>query len=119
MRTLLVLFVFLGGSFPLLGAEPCITFHGRANLYGGDLQLRIWKIGTHHEYEPDESSWDTVLDWLNAGVRKSDGKNSAIPASSIYLFADFLVCPTEPLRAGWVQQANVKSALHRHYVPVH
>jgi hypothetical protein len=85
----------------------------------GDLQLRIWHIGTHHEYEPNESSWDTVLDWLNAGVKKSDRRNYAIPTSTVYMFADFLVCPTEPFRAGWVQQASVKSAFHRHYVRVH
>jgi hypothetical protein len=119
MRCLVLLFLLLGGVFQLEAAEPCVTIHGRANLYGGDLQLRIWHIGTHHEYEPDESSWDKVFDWLYSGVKKSDRQNYAIPASSVYLFADFLICPTEPFKEGSVQQANVKSASHRRYVPVH
>jgi hypothetical protein len=95
-----------------------MTIHGRANLSGGDLQLRIWQIGTHHEFEPDESTWDTVVDWLNAGLPRKDKEQYAIPASTVYLFADFEICPTEPFKKGWVQQAKVKSAVHRHYVKV-
>jgi hypothetical protein len=100
-------------------AEPCKVIHGRANFYGGDGQLRIWHIGTHHEYEPDESSWPQVIKWLEAGVPESDRANSADPASGVYLYADFFICPTEPFKKGSVQRANVKSASHRRYVNVY
>ncbi len=93
-----------------------MLIHGRAHLYGGDGQLRIWHIGTHHEYEPDETSWRTVEKWLDAGVKDSDKANYAWPASAVDLFADFLICPTEPFKNGSVQRAKVKSASHRRYV---
>ena len=97
-------------------SEPCQTIHGRAHFYGGDGQLRIWHIGTHHEYEPDQSSWDTVMSWLEAGVPDSEKSNYASPASAVDLYADFIICPTEPLVKGAVQHAEVKSASHRRYV---
>ena len=118
MRTVRLLGLLLSLTGMAHAADSCMTIHGRANLFGGDLQLRIWQIGTHHEFEPDESTLDSVLDWLNAGVSRKDKENYAIPASTVYLFADFNICPTEPLRKGWVQQAKVKSAVHRHYVKV-
>ncbi|MGA2168372.1 MAG: hypothetical protein ABSG62_09175 [Terracidiphilus sp.] len=94
-----------------------MTIHGRAHFYGGDGQLRIWHIGTHHEYEPDQSSEPRVMGWLEAGVKDSDKSNYASPASAVYLFGDFEVCPTEPFRKGAVQRAIVKSVSYRHYVP--
>jgi len=94
----------------------CTVIHGRAHLYGGDGQLRIWHIGTHHDYEPDESSWERVEDWLKAGVSDSDRQKYASPASSLYLFGDFVICPTEPYKRGSVQKATIKSVQHRHYV---
>jgi hypothetical protein len=116
MKLALVILFFIGTGWQLQAAEPCLTIHGRARFYSGDGQLRIWHIGTHHEYEPDESSWDTVMGWLEAGVKKSERANYYIPASVVDLFADFEVCPTEPLRKGAVQHALVKSASHRYYV---
>ena len=115
MRFVVLLCLILGTSCQLRAAEGCMAIHGRARFYSGDGQLRIWHIGTHHEYEPDESSWDTVMGWLEAGVKKSERANYYIPASVVDLFADFEVCPTEPLRNGAVQHARVKSASHRHY----
>ncbi len=94
-----------------------MTIHGRAHYYGGDGQLRIWHFGTHHEYEPDESSWDRVMGWLLAGVRISDRPKYASPESSVYLFGDFQICPTEPFKKGSVQRAEVRSVSHRRYVP--
>jgi len=94
-----------------------MTIHGRANYYGGDGQLRIWRIGTHHEYQPDESSWGAVIGWLEAGVKESDRPKHASPASAVHLFGDFLICPTEPFKKGSVQTARVKSVSRRHYVP--
>jgi hypothetical protein len=98
------------------GTEPCRVLHGRARFYSGDSQLRIWEIGTHHEYRPDDSSSDEVIGWLEAGVPKSERTKYVTPASVVDLYADFLVCPTEPFRKGSVQQAKLKSASHRHYV---
>ena len=89
---------------------------GRAHLYGGDGQLRIWHIGTHYDYEPDEFSWNRVVSWLEAGVKPSERQNYASPASMVYLYAEFVICPTEPFKKGSVQRAKVISAEHRRYV---
>jgi hypothetical protein len=51
--------------------ESCLAIHGRLHYYGGDGQLRIWQIGTHHELTRDESTWDTTIGWLRAGVNPS------------------------------------------------
>ena len=117
-RLILALGLLVIVVLPAFASEPCTVLHGRAHLYGGDGQLRIWHIGTHHEYEPDSSSWDTVMEWLEAGVPDSEKSQNASPASAVYLFADFLICPTEPFRKGSVQPAQVKSASHRHYVRI-
>jgi len=93
-----------------------MLIHGRARLYGGDGQLRIWHIGTHHEYEPDESSWQLVVGWLEAGVTQPEQRRYASPISTVDLFADFVVCPREPFRKGAVQAAKIKTATHRRYV---
>jgi len=103
---------------PIRAAESCMVIHGRAHFYGGDGQLRIWHIGTHHEYEPDESSDERVIKWLEAGVKETDKTKYASPASTVCLFADFVICATEPFKKGSVQLARVKSASHRHYVNV-
>jgi len=95
-----------------------MTIHGRAHLYGGDGQLRIWHIGTRHDFEPYDSSWQRVLGWLDAGVKEPVKSTWASPTSSVYLFADFVVCPVEPYKKGSVQRAIIKSAEHRHYVSV-
>jgi hypothetical protein len=105
-------------AIPSSPAGPCITFHGRAHYYSGDGQLRIWRIGTHHEFEPDRSTYDQVISWLTAGVPPAERRDYASPESAMNLFADFEVCPVEPLRQGAVQQAKILSATHRHYVRV-
>ncbi len=110
-------------TFPIMlhaQAPPgCKTVHGRANLYSGDGQRRIWAIGTHHEYTPDESSIERFDGWLEAGVTKKEReKGFASPESMLYLFADFEICPTEPFKQGSVQRARMLRADHRHYVPV-
>jgi hypothetical protein len=95
--------------------EPCKLIRGRAHLYGGDGRLRIWEVGTHHEYVPDDSSWDTVVKWLEAGITEADRVKYVSAPSMIYLFADFFVCPTEAFRKGCVQKTEIKSASHRRY----
>jgi len=57
-----------------------------------------------------------VLGWLEAGIKDAEKSNYASPASMVYLYADFLICPTEPHKKGSVQEATFKSAVHRHYV---
>ncbi len=118
VRVLRLLLLLPATSLLLQGADSCFTIHGRAHLYGGDGQLRIWHIGTHHEYQPDESSWAKVEGWLEAGIKDSDKSRYANPASMVYLFADFVICPTEPLKKGSVQTARVMSAQRRRYVPI-
>lgn len=115
MRILLLLYFAVVTVFPAQAAEPCKTIHGRAHRYGGDGQLRIWHIGTRHEYEPDESSWQQVEKWLEAGVTDNERAKYASPVSAVYMYADFLICPIEPFRRGAVQRAKVKRAVHRHY----
>jgi hypothetical protein len=116
MRTLALICLSLFISLPLQGADTCMTIRGRARLYCGDGQLRIWNVGTHHEYEPDESSWERVVGWLKAGAKAKDSGCSS--ASTVDLFANYLICPTEPFKAGSVQQAKIISAQDRRYVPV-
>lgn len=118
MRKIALLVLVFGLLPPLHAAEPCMVIHGRAHLYTGDGQLRIWHIGTHHEYAPDSSSSERVIAWLEAGVPGPERPKYAIPAGEVYLFADFLICPTEPFKKGAAQGAAVKSATHRHYVKV-
>jgi hypothetical protein len=107
MKTTGVLCLALLLISSLHAAEPCKLIHGRAHFYGGDGQLRIWQIGTHHEYEPDVSSEAEVKGWLEAGVPESERANFASPASAVNLFADFLICPTEPFKK--VQYKRLRS----------
>jgi hypothetical protein len=118
MRTIALICLVLMTTFRLQAGDSCINIRGRAHLHGGDGQLRIWQVGTHHDYTPDASSREAVVGWLEAGVSKSEQDELASPASQLYLFADFVICPTEPWRKGAVQQAKVKSASHRRYVHI-
>jgi hypothetical protein len=118
MRLFRILVWLITGAVSSLAADSCFTIHGRAHLYGGDGQLRIWRVGTQHEFTPDESTWAQVEGWLQSGVKESDRKRYAIPVSMLNLFADFSVCPVELFKAGSVQKARIVSATHRRYVPV-
>jgi len=101
----------------LYAAQGCTTIHGRAHYFDGDANLRIWHVGTHHDFTPaDSASWHRVMHWLQQGIRPAD-KHSAAPESEVYMFADFRICSTEPFKKGSVQEARVLSATHRHYVP--
>lgn len=104
----------------LLGqAKPsCQTIHGRAHLYTGDGQLRIWHIGTHHEFEPDSSSWERVQGWLEKGATPAQKQQDpASYAGDVFLYGDFVVCPVEPYRKGAVQSARIESVTRRRYTP--
>lgn len=117
MRVLFVLCLVLASTCSLHAAQGCTTIRGRAHYFDGDANLRIWRIGTHHDFTPaDRASWGRVMHWLEQGIRPAD-KRSASPVSEVYMFADFRVCPTEPFKKGSVQKATVLSATHRSYVP--
>ena len=119
MRLLTLLcFVFITGC-SFANAQSCMTIHGRAHYYAGDGQLRIWHIGTHHEFDPDRTTWPMVMKWIEAGVKPSDRKRWAALESKLDLYADFRVCPTELYRKGSVQEAKILSATHRRYVTVY
>jgi len=113
---LALILLFAATNVQLWAGEPCATIHGRLHYYGGDGQLRIWQIGTHHEFTPDKSTWDTVIEWLRDGVKPSERKDYSDPAIAVNLFGDFQICPTEPFQKGAVQHAKVISVSHRRYV---
>jgi hypothetical protein len=100
-------------------AKPsCQTIHGRAHLYTGDGQLRIWHIGTHHDFEPDASSWERVQGWLEEGATQDQKQQDpASYAGDVFLYGDFVICPIAPYRKGTVQSALVRSVTHRRYAP--
>jgi len=98
-------------------AEPCQTIHGRAIYYSADGQLRLWHIGTHHEFQPDAyggatpNPWDKIITLLKAGdTSPAAGSNNA-------LYGDFVVCPTKPYRQGAVQPATLQGMSHLRVVP--
>ena len=120
MQSILILAVFLlliDASPACLAAEPCQAFHGRITFYSGDGQLRLWHIGTHHEFEPDYWGSDGGISWDRAVKLLKAGNESAGAASDNVLYADFVVCPTKALRKGWVQPAIIRSMKHVRVVP--
>jgi hypothetical protein len=96
--------------------EPCRVIHGRATYGTMNGMVRIWHIGTHHTFMPDElrtpdtedfsPSWEKVIDLLAAG-----GKEPEVFDHN-ELFADFLICPTQRYRHGASQPAQVRRIYH-------
>jgi len=120
MRSIIILAAFLLVTAALpdcLAAEPCQAFHGRITFYSGDGQLRLWHIGTHHEFEPDYWGADRGASWDKAVKLLKATNESAGAASDNVLYADFVVCSTKPWRKGWVQPAIIRSMTHVHVVP--
>jgi len=73
LATLLIL------TTPLaFAAEACQTIHGRAIYYSGDGQLRIWHIGTHHTFRPDDlrTPDNAVLPLMEQGHGPTDRQRS-------------------------------------------
>jgi hypothetical protein len=98
-------------------SHPCFAIQGRAHLFSGDGLLRIWHVGTHHEYTPDARSWHRVEGWLEEGAGMQ-GRGLASPASKVFLLGTFVVCPTEPFKQGSVQEAYIQSVSKRLYKAV-
>jgi len=76
-------------------AQSCRVIHGRAILYTGDGQARIWHIGTHHEFSFDYN------DPLISKYLPEDGSKA--------LYGDFTICPLEKYVRGAAQAVVVKS----------
>jgi hypothetical protein len=94
-------------------AQSCLTIHGRARFYSGDGQLRIWHIGTHHEFAIyDDTSSDMLFKYLCSPKYACTIEN---PPTSLY--ADFTVCPAEKFKQGAAQPARVKNIAHAVVVP--
>jgi hypothetical protein len=94
----------------VFAVEPCRVIHGRARIYTGDGNLRIWHIGTDHEFEPaDGADWDRFTKILLP---------HGLSGTQYDLYADFTICPTEPFKAGSVQRVIVKAIKHPRVVPV-
>jgi hypothetical protein len=47
MRTLALFCLLFGETYRFQAAESSLTIHGRAHVYGGDSQLRIWLFAAH------------------------------------------------------------------------
>ena len=118
MKLLAAFFVLIAATPACFAAQPCQTFYGRITFYSGDGQLRLWHIGTHHEFEPDYWGPDKGASWDRAVKLLKAGNEAAYAASLNVLYADFVVCLTKPLRKGWVQPAIIRSMTHVHVVPV-
>ncbi|MGA1983847.1 MAG: hypothetical protein ABSG84_15450 [Acidobacteriaceae bacterium] len=94
-------------------AQSCLTIHGRARFYSGDSQLRIWHIGTHHEFAIyDDTSSGMLFKYLCSPKYACTIEN---PPKSLY--ADFTVCPTEKFKPGAAQPVTVKGIKHAAVVP--
>jgi hypothetical protein len=112
--------LFFVGSNVAVAIGPCQLIHGRATYSSANGMFRIWHIGTHHTFRPDETrtpdytdfspSWGRVFDLLTANGKDPKGENNNA------LFADFLVCPTEPFKEGATQSATVKAIHHPHVI---
>jgi hypothetical protein len=121
MRTLPALAALLITSTSAFAAGPCQIFHGRATYSSANGMFRIWHIGTHHTFMPDDlrtpdntdfsPSWNKIMDLLTDNERNPRGGDDTA------LFADFVVCPTEPLHQGASQPARVLHIYHPHVVP--
>jgi len=98
-------------------AEPCQTIHGRAIYYSADGQLRLWHIGTHHEFQPDAYAGATPNPWDKIIILLKAGDTSPAAGSNNALYGDFVVCPTKPYREGAVQPATLRSMSHLRVVP--
>jgi len=97
-------------------ASACVTIHGRLQYGNGTPALRLWHIGTSHEFG--------IFSGLNAEKRDPlDNEHPQLPANlrKVFdvpnpfeqaIFADFEVCPLEPHTSGHMQAACIESAAH-------
>jgi hypothetical protein len=98
-------------------APSCMTIHGRLQYGNGTPALRLWHIGTTHEFG--------IFSGLNAEtIDPGDNEHPKLPGNlrKIYegspnpfepcIYADFKVCPLEHFIPGHMQAACIASASH-------
>jgi hypothetical protein len=90
------------GNPRLVGS--CFKFHGRLTLYGADLVLRIWPIGTDRELDVT-SKPDTDGYWVPDSVEK-------MLDLGVQIYGDFEVCPLTKKKPGTIQTVCVESGQH-------
>jgi hypothetical protein len=81
-------------------ADMCYQTRGRLQVTNGTPGLRIWKVGTNRILgisggEQSPIAPEELLEYLRFGV---------------YIFGDFLVCPFEKDKPGWMQPVCIESA---------
>lgn len=74
----------------------CFTIHGRLFVSNGTPSVRVWIVGTKRILgaQPVEQLPPNVRRYLQFGTN---------------IYADFLVCPLEPDRAGWMRSVEIRS----------
>jgi hypothetical protein len=97
-------------------ASACVIIHGRLQYGNGTPALRLWHIGTNHEFgifsgvnAEKRDPLDNDHPQLPANLEQVfDGPNPFGPT----IFADFEVCPLEPYISRHMQAACIESAAH-------
>jgi len=92
-------------------AASCYWTHGRLAFYNGNPPYRLWKIGTKRVL----GIFSGPSIWPPHDQR--DQFNPELPANlervfrppNNRIFADFEVCPLDPERPGWMQDACIES----------
>src|ERR1700730_203354 len=93
-------------------ASTCYWTRGRLAFYNGNPPYRLWKIGTNRVL----GIFSGPSIWPPHDQR--DQSNPELPATinSVFrppdnrIFADFEICPLDPERPGWMQDACIESA---------
>ena len=97
-------------------AHSCFSLHGRLRYGNGTPALRLWQIGTTHNFG--------ILSGLNAEkLNPLDNDHPRLPENidrlyidqnpfQVTIYADFEVCPLEPHIPGHMQAACIESATH-------
>ena len=96
-------------SSPLLVGQ-CFEVRGRLALYNGNPSVRIWQVGTKHLLGVVDANGRPFEDFdlLPPEIRM------LIPASpdATAIYGDYLVCPFERARPGWMQSVCIAGAKH-------
>jgi hypothetical protein len=97
-------------------ASACVTIHGRLQCGNGTPALRLWHIGTTHEfgiYSGVNAEKRDPLDNEHPQLPEVLQKRYEVPNPfELRIYADFEVCPLEPHIPGHMQAACVESANH-------
>ena len=98
-------------------APSCIRIHGRLQEANGRPSYRLWHVGTSHIFGiysnrygflHDAETLDNEGPNLPPAIESKRSKDRYIDQ----VFADYEVCPLEPLRQRRMQAACIASAAH-------